>query len=395
MKKQIYLTTLMLMAYVASEAQTVEAFNYKRKNIDKGTEKVTTKNTYNVYYGFAPDYIKTKQQFNEELKLINEAQTPDTVIEITAVKEVNIDSIKKVLGIEDKPLPIKPIKYYRQMMNDVSPVETSKLELWGKLIAYEKDRKTLDFLTTNKRPKALVFGEIGNYNYNKLNDYFYGNKKSDLFRSVSVQNLTNSNSLINAELADYFFGPVRLSLDGSTKTTPDTSIEQSKGKMLQRILSTGGSVSASFSLPLYFARSRNEGVHFGLFAHSKWGVNPNLENEGETQTLFSDDITFTSEQGIMLHLDAGSNDNRLAKLVLDMPFYYVFGSSLGQVQLPDFAFIQMRTGIIVSEYYSLIVSGVLWSSSDLIRRQPFGLTLSVSPSKIIQNKQEQAKEKAE
>jgi len=296
-----------------------------------------------------------------------------------------MDSTKQAITTITTPKPT--LKLFRDSLKNTSNTDTTTLLRLNNNIDTIKLMNTMNFLSLYKSSVHYSIFKIGTYNTTILNNYLYNEHKFDFAGSLSLQNQGNS-QFINAELVSVLFGPVRLGFGGSFKTTGDTTKDNGIATNLQKIVSNGGTINTNFTMPLAFWRSRNENMHFGIIAQSNWGINPNLSDSGATLTLFSNNINFVNEDGLLFHFDAGGNNNDTgskkvtAKLSIDLPMFYAWGNANNQVNLPDFSVIQLRVGLIISNLVSLQISGPLYSTSKAVMNTPFSLYLQFSPSAV-------------
>lgn len=269
------------------------------------------------------------------------------------------------------------LQQYRDTLSVMSMDDEEGIEHINNVIFAIKLANTREILTQRKRPKAFKIGQIGAYNIDTLNAYFYNQSKIDFFENFSLQNVTATGTILNMEVASFLFGPVRMGVASSIKTGNDTTANST----FQKMILNGGALNTNFTLPLYFARSRKESVHFGVFANSNWGVNPNAAADGSASSLLSEDVNFSNQSGVTIHFDAGSSD-QMAKLSFDIPVYYAWGNANAAAGVADFSVVQLRTGLVVKNLFSVNVAGVLWSSSNKVQEFPFTLSLQFSPTQL-------------
>jgi hypothetical protein len=135
-------------------------------------------------------------------------------------------------------------------------------------------------------------------------------------------------------------------------------------------------------LPLYFVRSKNDQLHFGVWGETFWGINPNINDSTGSTSFASSDINFSNQTGLLLHFDVGSND-QVARLYFDVPIHYSWGNTqTQQLNLPDFSLVKLRAGISIKDLFIMYVSGPLYSTSSKVQSTPFTFSLQVSPSQL-------------
>lgn len=213
-----------------------------------------------------------------------------------------------------------------------------------------------------------------------LNTYLYNQPAFAPLTSFAVQG-PGTGTYINAEIGSFLFGPVRLSVGGSFQTTGDTTKDEAVKSSLQKIISAGGSVNFNFSVPLIFKLGENSMYNFGVFAHTIWGINPNVEDSTGKTLFTSNDLKFSNQTGIRIYYDVGSNDGK-ARLSFDISYDYAWGNSFYELNLADFSIIKLRTGVIISDLVSIYVSGPLYSSSEKVQATPFTMSVQFSPQEL-------------
>jgi hypothetical protein len=223
----------------------------------------------------------------------------------------------------------------------------------------------------------------GDYSIDDLNTYLYNNSKIDAFQSFSFQTFDHNNTYVNAEVASFLFGPVRMGVGGSFKTTGDSSKDNAMKSNLQNIISNNGAISFNFSLPLYFAFNEDASVHFGIFAQSNFGLTPNMQSASN----YSTNVLFTNRSGLNFHFDVASSGDAKARISLDLPCTYVCGSqnTYSQLGVPDFSIIQIQAGVVITDLVSLHIAGPLYSTSKIVQTSPFTLYLQLSPSQMLKS----------
>jgi hypothetical protein len=200
--------------------------------------------------------------------------------------------------------------------------------------------------------------------------------------TLALQTLAGG-TYINGELTSVLFGPVRLGIGGSFKTTADTTRNEAVKKELQKIISTGGNLNMNFSLPLFFTRTSNDQLHFGVFALSNWAITPATLDTSGRVTVTSDNFSFNNQTGVNIHFDVCSNNNQKARLTFDVPMTYNWGNTLtDKLSLTDFSVVTVRAGFTIIDAMAIYVSGPLYSSSNAVQCVPFKLSVQLSPKKL-------------
>jgi hypothetical protein len=244
---------------------------------------------------------------------------------------------------------------------------------------------TQDFLSTYQKIHPFTIWHLGRYNLDTLNKYIYNENVFDALQNVSIQQFTDPNTLINSEIAAVLWGPVRMGVSGSFKSSGDTSKDNAIKTSLQKIVGNGGAINFNLTLPLLFCRDRTDQVHFVVFAQMNNGINPNI-NDSTGATSFSNNILYSNQTGIDVHFDAGSNDQS-ANFSLDFPFYYSWGSKNLYAQLPvaDYALLKMQLTLAINSVINLHLSTPLWSSSKTVQKIPCSISVQFSPSQAVKN----------
>lgn len=200
--------------------------------------------------------------------------------------------------------------------------------------------------------------------------------------SFSVQTISDA-TYISTELTSLLFGPIRLGIGGSFKTTGDTTKNDAIRTDLQKIITNGGNINMNFSVPLLFLRDDKDQSHFGVFALCNWGLTPNKLDTLGNSTFTSSNLNFSNQSGINLHFDISSTSNQNARLYFDFPITYNWGNTFSdKLSLPDFTSISMKAGIMIIDAISIHVSGPLYSTCSAVQAVPFKLTLQFSPKRI-------------
>ncbi len=141
-----------------------------------------------------------------------------------------------------------------------------------------KLQNTNEFLSGYGYIHPFRITDIGKYDVDSLNKFFYDQKNVSAFQSISIQHAVDPDDFINAEFASFLFGPVRMGVEGSFKTSGDTTKDAAIKSSLQKILYSGGAINFNFSLPLFFCRDRKDQVHFGIFGQINNGLNPGISD---------------------------------------------------------------------------------------------------------------------
>ncbi|MCB9045792.1 MAG: hypothetical protein H6550_06605 [Chitinophagales bacterium] len=225
----------------------------------------------------------------------------------------------------------------------------------------------------NSGPKA-------DFSPTSLNKYIYDQGTFDVLRSVSVQTL-GSATHIYSEFGSFLFGPVRMGIGGSFSTTGDTTEDAAIATSLERIMNAGGSLNFNFLMPLYFHRSANDQLHFGFFAQTVWGINPNINDSTGQTSYASSDLNFINHTGLAMQLYISSN-NQKARLYFEVPVHYVWGNSAAELHIPDYTAIKLKAGVIIVDMISFYISGPLYATTGRVQRAPFAMSVQVSPSVI-------------
>ncbi len=251
-----------------------------------------------------------------------------------------------------------------------------------------KTYNTYEFLTSEKPSKPFRITYLRQYNLDSFNAWLYNQSNVDVFQSAAIQNFANSKALISTELASFLFGPVRMGVGGSFTTKGDTTQDEAVKTSLQKMLTSGGTVNLNFLLPLFLARTRHDHAHFSIFAAFNNSINPGIDSTGKADA--SKEVWYTNQSGVNIHADFGSSDNK-ARISLDFPFYYSWGSqnSYQQLSITDFSVLKMQIGVVIGDLINLHVSGPLLSSSKTIKKIPFGVSLQFSPSQVAQSVKKQ------
>lgn len=278
-------------------------------------------------------------------------------------------------------LDLKKIKKY---LRNTPVNDSANLANINTKIEAIKAYNLMEFLTSDKSPKAFWLNKSSNYNIDSLNKYIYNQKRMDVFQAAALQNFSNSN-VVAAELGSFLAGPLRIGVGGSFLTKGDTSKDNAIKKSIQQILSNGGEFNITFSMPLLYYRSRKENFHFGVFAQSNFGINPSFDSTTKT-TDFSNSVSFNNQSGLDIHIDLGANDNK-GGLYVDFPLYYVWGNNIlnQNLSLPDFSVLKMQAGIQIGGLINFRVSGSLFSSSKTVQKMPYIVSIQFSPSQIAKS----------
>jgi hypothetical protein len=215
-----------------------------------------------------------------------------------------------------------------------------------------------------------------------LNAYLYNQGSVSGFQSLTVQNFNGVHTDINAEFASFLFGPVRLGVSGSFQTTGDTTKDDAIKSNLQKIISNGGTINLNFLIPIFFTRTPNEQVHFGVLGQFYNGLTPGIDDNGTVD--YSKSISFTNQTGLIIHFDVGSNDKK-ARLTFDIPCFYSASSNNvnQQIGLPNFFLARLQVGAVLGDLVNLHIAGPIYSTSTKVQHSPFLLSLQFSPSQII------------
>lgn len=278
------------------------------------------------------------------------------------------------------------IKKLKSELDEVPYYDTAELRTLRTIIQLRKDSTTAEFLTADKRPITYGIWKINQFDIDTFNNYLYNQNKIDAFQNVSLQTALDPGTFVNAEFGSFLFGPVRMGVNASFKTKGDTSLDNAIKTSIEKIVANGGMINLNFTLPLLYVRNRLEQVHFGIFAQSVNGFNPNIDtsvNKG-VRTDFSSDLLYSNQSGLLAYFDVASN-NQTAKISLQLSADYVWGSrSLYQtLSLPDFFVTRLQVGVTISNLMTFQIAGPFWSSCSAVQKVPFTMTLQFSPSQAI------------
>ncbi len=246
---------------------------------------------------------------------------------------------------------------------------------------------------TDTKNGFLNASMISPSNYEALNRYLYNQPMVDVSQNFHYFTINNANYL-GGELVSAFFGPVRFAVGGMFKVTTDTFTTGKNDSVnlrnnLKKVVNNGGTINLNFSMPLIFSKSRYGKAHFGLFAIENIGFNPNVDTAKIVHDglYSSDNIFYNSQTGLMPYFDLGSADaNSYVRMYFEFPFYYSFGNFKGAVDKIgcDFTMLQMRGGIKVGDLFSMNITGSLWSTNKDLQSMPFVVSISGSPSQLMQ-----------
>ena len=245
---------------------------------------------------------------------------------------------------------------------------------------------TNEFLSPSKKPiLPFTIHRIRYLDIDSLNKYLYNQSFISALQTASVNNFTNSNTVITVEFASALFGPVRMGLSGSFSSKKDSTENNAIQSSLQKIVSNGGEFNINFLVPLIYCRNRKDQVHFGIFAQSNSGVNPGI-NDSTGNTDFSNNILFTNQSGFLFHADFGSNDVK-TRISVDLPYYYVWGSkqTYNQLGVSDYSLLKLRVGLIIGDLINLNISGPLLCTSKTVQKVPFSLSVQFSPAQVVKS----------
>jgi hypothetical protein len=262
--------------------------------------------------------------------------------------------------------------------------DTATLTLYNNQINEIKNYNTLAFLARNKPPKTFFIADMGKYNLDTLNTYFYNQNDVDVFQNAAIQNFSNSSTNVSAELASFLFGPVRMGFGGSFISKGDTTKDNAIKTSIQKIITNSGNIDLNFSIPLFFHRSQNSQLHFGIFAQVNNSINPGIDSLGQTD--YSKNVFYINQSGFDLHFDVASNDKK-ASLYFDLPIYYAWGSSNAYQQLAqsDFSMVKLQVGAVLQNLLAFNVTGPLLSTSRKVQSSPFVISLQFSPSQVAKS----------
>jgi hypothetical protein len=385
MKKLILLLTLLVFVTGKIFAQQViPAYRNPKRLLKDTLEKTIQKNSI---MGQTINASKKKPDSLKKLLLSHQIYIP-MIFNMSASKVRNssdiflLDSVKKILS--DNPdvqnaVDLKILKDSLRLTND-----NKKLASLDSQINNIKIYNTEQFLSHLKPTKPYNILDIGSYQVDSLNKYFYNQSNVSALQTGNIQNFTGSTTFISTELASFLFGPVRMGIGGTFTSKGDSTQDNAIKTSLQKIVSNGGTIDFNFFLPLFFARSSNEQSHFGISFQMNNGINPGIDTTGSTN--FSKNLSYTNQSGIVFHYDVGSNDGK-ALLSFDVPCYYVsfFGdNNLYKIAgVSNFAMVKLQVGAVFNNLLSLHLSGPLLSSSKTVLNTPWAISLQFSPGQIL------------
>jgi hypothetical protein len=245
-----------------------------------------------------------------------------------------------------------------------------------------KGPRTYNFLSTKSAPSAFTIGDLRHYNIDTLNKYFYNQGGVSVLQSAMVENFNGAHTYINAELASFLFGPVRLGVSGVFQTKGDTTKDNAIKSNLEKVMSNGGTFNLNFLVPLFFSRSRTEQVHFGIFAQMNHGISPGVDSTGATD--YSKDVAYTNQTGLNFHFDVGSNDKK-ARLSFDIPLYCSISSKNvnSEYGLPNYLAAKFLFGAVLGDLARFQLSGPIISSASKIRNAPWTISIQFAPAQLV------------
>lgn len=275
------------------------------------------------------------------------------------------------------------INAYKQIksLKIESSSDVSKMDFLTHQIDTLKLYYTEEFLTTIKPPRAFFIGDISYYNIDTLNKYFYNQSTYSGLQSAFLQNFQNK-TYLNTEFASALFGPVRVGLSGMFQSKGDTTKDNAIKTNLQKIITSGGSINLTASLPLFYARSQGNKAHFGVFATNNLGFTPSIIDSTGT-TDYTSHVSFTDQVGFNILSDFGSSPPN-AHIAFSIPVLYSFSSNdLRQQGVPNYFIVKLQAGIVFSNVMNLLVSGPIVSNNKIVQHSPWLLSLQFSPSQIV------------
>ncbi len=259
--------------------------------------------------------------------------------------------------------------------------DSATLVTLNKEINNIKVYNTNQFLSHLRPTKPFVITDLGMYQVDSLNGYFYNQSNVSAFQSANIQNFTGSKTFISAEFASFLFGPVRMGLGGTFLSTGDTTKDNATKTSIQKIVSGGGTIDLNFAVPLFFARARNEQTHFGIAFQMNNGINPGSDTTGSIS--ITKNISYTNQSGVVIHFDAGSNDAK-ALLSLDVSGYYGWGiNSAKELGISNYALMKIQFGAVFNNLLSLHLSGPALCSSKALANTPWVISLQFSPGRAV------------
>lgn len=328
--------TAILFTVTMGKAQT---FNLKTRNLHQSVQKNTYQSCNSI----------EKNEFLDSINTISATAKYNKIKELRKALKVTVD-------------------------ND------SVANLLYKQIQSVKSKNSHDFLSDYKDSWFNIF-KIRNYQVDTINAYLYQQTQLGLLSNVSLQNLGSSDNFINAEFGSYLFGPVKLDLCGTFKTTGDTTKDKAIKTSLQKIVSNGGSLNLNFTAPILIYRSMDEQFHFGIFAQVNNAINPSINDFTGKTSYSSDNLLLQWQAGFIFHTDVTSNYDQKAKLSFEMPVLYSFGNN--NIGIGNFYLIKLKAGLVVRDLLNLSLSGTLWSSSKNIQNIPITMSLGFPISDLI------------
>lgn len=232
---------------------------------------------------------------------------------------------------------------------------------------------------------------ISTFQVDSLNNYLYDQTRLGVLTNISFLSYGLGDQYLNGELASYMFGPLRVGLGTSIKTqTTDVKADSLKLKNsiqanLKHTLNQGGAITLNSQLPLYYTRSADDYVHFGLFGNFNLGFLSATYDTTKANIFKTTDFRFINQNGLTIHFDACDN-KRVAQLTADLFCYYAWGSKkmYSELGITDYSAIKLQAGFRVSETFSVLFTGILASTNKIVKdAAPITMTVNLSPGKLF------------
>jgi hypothetical protein len=377
MKKLIL--ALILLVFVTGKifAQQVIPAYKNPKNTPVGELKISAKENPLLSKMAHPDSFRKIALFDTVFtsKLLN--ITPENLTSMTGTALLASTKTKSEKGFSIVNLiGLKTLKDSLKLTSD-----STTLVSLNKQITNIKVYNTNQFLSHLRPTKPFVITDLGIYQVDSLNGYFYNQSNVSAFQSATIQNFTGSKTFISAEFASFLFGPVRMGLGGTFLSAGDTTKDNATKTSIQKIVSSGGTIDLNFAVPLFFARARNEQSHFGIAFQMNNGINPGSDTTGSIS--LTKNLSYTNQSGVVFHFDAGSNDGK-ALLSLNVSGYYGWGiNSAKELGVSNYAMVKVQFGAVFSNLLSLNLSGPALCTSKALLNTPWAVSLQFSPGRAV------------
>lgn len=336
------------------------------------------------YYKFSP-IAKQEKKDPQEIYLQTTPSYNDYFLSSAKLKEVenDIDTIESKISAKTKLLIIElnnSGESSKASANYQKQIDSLKLELKkaneNKQLQEEKSDSARGAYLLLKQGNKLsplrhVFKPYSLGYAKVFNETFYGTYDLSALQSISLMADQNSASISTELLSDYI-GLVRFGLYGSLSAS-DSATESDQ---IESIFNGGGQVSLLNTIPLLILSDKKQIASLSL----------TMNNRLSTDAIAIGNVSTNFKLNNYIYTDLRlkfATEKEAFSFVFDCNLGYIFGNNnfYSAIENRETWLSTLGLGINVQNKIQLKISGPAYSSSEKIQKQPYKISVLLSPKK--------------